>query len=1518
MPRLSIRRRSSTLEQLESRQLLSVAPHSCDVFDPAAVTINAAVAGVETRVVGYVSTGNSIEQPVQVEVQQASSPFARLGIVDLITNDCGLAAFDVEFPTETPLGQSITARILDSTVVPSAPLAVENSFIGGVKYSARSQQPLAGHFLELYRDADNNGQLGLSENEDKLFARRETDRLGRYFFTQLKDNTTYFLINPSDGEPLQGSSPDHYRITLENGVSTTEFVVDRFDDAPVSLVVDSNRTTSIVVSEADVLGGTRSLELRAIGDPSSIPSGVSVAEDSDSTLLEFSSAATPTMLDLTYGGTLTIPSELADGSVRFQFASFDAGLADFVTAQISATDNPGNAQQSTGLFSSTNTDTAFDVPLPQFATESQPFRTIGELKLTFNLDTVSDVDFRLDEISIVSNMMNGHDFIDRRRSEVNGTVYEDLNGNGEADAGEGLPGWVVTLDGDGIRKHAVSDDEGNYRFTNAVPNQFTVTQVDQPGWKNVVPGGSPASYHDLEVVAEMDLPSLDFVNRRSLGFKGSKRDDPFDEVRLGPDVVEDFNVVFLVDTSQSMVTLPFTEDDTSGNEFDLKWDAAKAVFSALLDDFQRSEIRDSAKLTLIQFSDEAKFRADAADADELVRLIDDLSGETFVAGTSYKEALSAAVQAIGNGPGHVVLLTDGVDPNEGNLDFYEQVENLGETGVSVLVMGGGDSLDRNRMRAIDRYFKELHSINDVQGFFTDSLIGRDFDQPGVQGITIYLDENNNGSLDEGEIRLTSGPNGEFEFDDLEPGTYRVREVVPNGFEQTFPDQACWIVTLTEAGDVSHATCEAPEDSLSWLVFGNRAEPQSISGVVWHDVNENGVRDDDEPGIPGATVWLGEFGFPIWHTKTQEDDPTTVNVDETGFYEFVGVFPGAYSVSVDKVPGFVPTAPNPPVYHHVVIGDRDIIGLNFGNELAGKIDGRKWYDEDGDGVFDAGEQPLSGWTIQLDRDGDGSVEMTASTDGNGYYEFDDLHRGDYAISEVQQIGWRQTYPAGASDPVVYPTGVVVTDIEAGDLDRDGLIDLVVVNDQPDSGVSILRNLGQSFSSPRFIPVGERAQHLVLADFNNNGNLDIAVAAVGRSANGSPSTDGVSILLNDGRGNYRKSQFIPVAGGSINLAAADLNSDGAIDLAVSSFVSNTISILTNNGDARFNSTQRIAVGKDPVSVSIVDLDGDGDDDLAVALAGESAFQTLWNDNGIYGGPLTTDTTVSKSRQFSTVSSGEHISYHNSDIATGDWNRDGLTDLAISEFEQNSVSFYLGDEGRSFAFSRTVQVGSRPRAVQHVDFDGDGDLDIVVISSESPSVTVIPNSIGTFGNPFSVTTSGHGQSFVVRDFDQNGTVDVAIAELLRGASIRYGRSNSHQVTLLQGDDKTRNFGNILSGLGDQFSAVRPNESPVQFVTTTTTLDVNRDGHLSPIDALLVINELNAGSKFEKRPAYDLNGDGFVSPIDALLLINALNQETAAAATRSYKDVDAACGLQHLLDERNSNGCANWARKPRPNLQT
>ncbi|MFM6834040.1 MAG: S8 family serine peptidase, partial [Dolichospermum sp.] len=95
----------------------------------------------------------------------------------------------------------------------------------------------------------------------------------------------------------------------------------------------------------------------------------------------------------------------------------------------------------------------------------------------------------------------------------------------------------------------------------------------------------------------------------------------------------------------------------------------------------------------------------------------------------------------------------------------------------------------------------------------------------------------------------------------------------------------------------------------------------------------------------------------------------------------------------------------------------------------EIRGMKWHDIDGNGVKDAGETGLAGWTIYLDTNTNGQLdngEISTITDTNGNYQFTNLRPGIYTIAEVQQTGWKQTFPGvnitttAAEIPLYTPT------------------------------------------------------------------------------------------------------------------------------------------------------------------------------------------------------------------------------------------------------------------------------------------------------------------------------------------------------------------------------------------------------------------------------------------------------------------------------------------------------------------
>ncbi|MFM6021517.1 MAG: Calx-beta domain-containing protein, partial [Dolichospermum sp.] len=112
-----------------------------------------------------------------------------------------------------------------------------------------------------------------------------------------------------------------------------------------------------------------------------------------------------------------------------------------------------------------------------------------------------------------------------------------------------------------------------------------------------------------------------------------------------------------------------------------------------------------------------------------------------------------------------------------------------------------------------------------------------------------------------------------------------------------------------------------------------------------------------------------------------------------------------------------------VFDFVVTGDETFLkGAKETADLAlkngdiqiplGSIQGSKWNDANANGIWDGGEQALAGWTIYIDSVTNGKLdpwEISTVTNADGKYSFTKLGPGEYAILEVNQTGWIQTFP-----------------------------------------------------------------------------------------------------------------------------------------------------------------------------------------------------------------------------------------------------------------------------------------------------------------------------------------------------------------------------------------------------------------------------------------------------------------------------------------------------------------------------
>jgi FG-GAP-like repeat len=114
----------------------------------------------------------------------------------------------------------------------------------------------------------------------------------------------------------------------------------------------------------------------------------------------------------------------------------------------------------------------------------------------------------------------------------------------------------------------------------------------------------------------------------------------------------------------------------------------------------------------------------------------------------------------------------------------------------------------------------------------------------------------------------------------------------------------------------------------------------------------------------------------------------------------------------------------------------------------------------------------------------------------------------------------------------------------------------------------------------------------------------------------------------------------------------------------------------------------------------------------------------------------------------------------VAVGDFNNNGILDLAATNFELGNVTILLGNGDGTFQNQMIFEVGTQPLGIAVGDFNNDGILDLAVINTHDRTVSILlGNGDGTFQNQMIFEVGANPSGIAVGDFNNNGILDLAV---------------------------------------------------------------------------------------------------------------------------------------------------------------
>ncbi|MGB2606223.1 MAG: VCBS repeat-containing protein [Candidatus Sulfotelmatobacter sp.] len=436
---------------------------------------------------------------------------------------------------------------------------------------------------------------------------------------------------------------------------------------------------------------------------------------------------------------------------------------------------------------------------------------------------------------------------------------------------------------------------------------------------------------------------------------------------------------------------------------------------------------------------------------------------------------------------------------------------------------------------------------------------------------------------------------------------------------------------------------------------------------------------------------------------------------------------------------------------------------------------------------------------------------AARQGQGLVNY--LAKGDFnSDGKLDVLLSARNTSSGAPELVVFPgngkggfaTPIVTTIsglnsptiITAGDVNGDGIPDVVITGTNPVTGVAefgvmLADGTDGKFKAPTFTnaPVNDESQ-IVLGDFNNNGKVGVVVLGSpieffpgnGNGTFGSPVsstvnyggsgcsavadfnkdgnldiTTGIEVLLGNGNGTFQSP--LTVTDGGCGVAVGDFNNDGIPDLVTGGGgpgggTPTEVRVFLGNKTGNFTSSTAYQTGNyaglEDLAIAVDYFSGGTDQDIAVSNI-ESGNVTMLLGNG------TGTFTIGKSFA---VSNGEILS---GNFVTGNKN----VDLAVRDIQ--GIGVLLGNGNGTFVAQIAQNVPRTLGTIHLANFTGSGKLSLIKSSGSGGPTAVLPgNGNGTFGTPIPAPASCQTENAIVGDFNGDKIPDIAFSVTGSGGGV------------------------------------------------------------------------------------------------------------------------------------------------------